>query len=123
MSPVKTVTLYSDTSCGQNRNQITAAALHYTLMSLPNLEAINQKFFESSHSQMKSDSVHAAIEVAKKRTKVYVPSQWETVVNFARRQNPYLVVSIKYSDFRDFKLLANNQYKRIKVDIKGQRIS
>lgn len=55
---------------------------------------------------MESDSVHAAIEVTKKRTKVYFPSQWETVVNFARRQNPYLVVPMKYSDFRDFKLLA-----------------
>lgn len=55
---------------------------------------------------MKSDSVHAAIEVAKKRTKVYLPSQWETVVNFARRQNPYLVVPMKYNDFRGFILVA-----------------
>lgn len=123
VSPVKTVTLYSDTCGGQNRNQFTAAALHYTLMSLPNLQVINHKFFESGHSQMESDSVHAAIETAKKKTKVYVPSQWETVVNFARRQNPYLVVPMKYSDFKDFKLLAKNQYKNMKVDIRGQRIS
>ena len=70
MSPVKTVTVYS----GQNRNQFTTAAHHYTLMSLPNLEVINHKCFESGHSQIESDSVHAAIEVAKKMTKVYVPS-------------------------------------------------
>lgn len=92
-------------------------------MSLPNLEVINHKLFESGHSQMETDSIHSTIEIAKKNTKVYVPSQWETVVNFARRQNTYIVVPMKYSDFKDDKLLVKNHYKNMKVNIKGQRIN
>jgi len=78
VSPVKEITFYSDTCGGQNRNKFTAAALHYTSMNIPSVEIVNHKFFESGHSQMESDSIHSSIEHAKRNTKVYVPSEWET---------------------------------------------
>jgi hypothetical protein len=48
---------------------------------------------------MESDSIHAAVEFVTKRIKIYVPSQWDTVIAMARKTNPYLVVHVKYTDF------------------------
>lgn len=121
VSPIKHLTFCSDTCSGQKRNKFIAAALHYSLMNIPNVESANHKFFESGHSQMESDSIHSAIEQAKKKTKVFVPSQWETVVNFARKTNPYMVIPMKYSDFRDFMVLIKNNYKNMKVGTNGKR--
>ena len=121
-SPVQELTFYSDTCGGQNRNQYVVAALHHTMINSPYITTINQKYFESGHSQMESDSMHSAIENTKKCTKVYVPSQWETVVNLARKNKPYLVVPMKYGDFKDYKLLTKKVYKNMKVDTMKRRI-
>lgn len=48
-------------------------------------------------------SVHSSVERAKKITKVYVPSQWETVITLARNPKPYLVIPMTYLDFIDLK--------------------
>ena len=101
-SLVHELTLYSDMCGGQNRNQYIVTALHHTMINSPYITTINQKYFESGHSQMESDSMHSAIENTKKYTKVYVPSQWKTVVNLARKNKPYLVVPMKYGGFKDY---------------------
>jgi hypothetical protein len=41
---------------------------------------------------MECDSMHSAIEFAKKKTDIYIPSQWATIIRMARRKNPYYVV-------------------------------
>ena len=46
----------------------------------------NHKFFERGHSEMKADSIHSSIERAKRSTKVYHPSQWDTVVSMAEKE-------------------------------------
>ena len=65
-STVKHVILYSDCCSGQNRNQYLAAGLHHTVKTSPSLQILEQKFLESGHTQMECDSMHAAIEHAKK---------------------------------------------------------
>jgi hypothetical protein len=45
---------------------------------------------------MEYDSVHSTIETAKKKTSVYIPSQWSTLVSLARRSNPYIAIPLKY---------------------------
>jgi hypothetical protein len=119
---VKEITYYSDTCGGQNRNQFVAASLHYSLTQNKTLEVINHKFFERGHSQMENDSVHAAIETAKKKTQVFVPSQWHTVIVLARKKNPYIVVPVKFGDVYNFKEYAKNVYPNMKMDVKGQKI-
>ena len=37
-----------------------------------------------------------------KRTEMYAPSQWATVVRMARRKNPYSVVPLQYENIYDF---------------------
>ena len=87
-SNVKEVTYYSDTCGGQNRNQFLAASLLYSLEKHTQLLKINQKFLQSGHSQMECDSIHSTIETAKRKTSVFVPSQWNTVIKLARKKNP-----------------------------------
>ena len=79
---IKHLCLYSDSCSGHNQNQFIANLLHYALTTLPN---IDHKFFETGHTQMECDSVHAAIEHTKKATSIFVPSQWDTIRTMARK--------------------------------------
>ena len=56
---------------------------------------------------MEADSIHSSIERANRSTKVYHPSQWDTVVSMARKRNPYIVIPLNYRDFQDFKSIKN----------------
>ncbi|KAF3857119.1 hypothetical protein F7725_008978, partial [Dissostichus mawsoni] len=60
------VVLYSDTCGGQNRNAGFSAMCLHAVKTLP-ISIIDHKFMESGHSQMECDSVHAAIETARKK--------------------------------------------------------
>jgi len=81
---LKELTYYSDTCGGQNRNQFVASAMMYALNQHDSIQVINHKFFERGHSEMEADSIHSAIERAKKNSQIYNPSQWDTVVAMAR---------------------------------------
>jgi hypothetical protein len=52
---------------------------------------------------MECDSMHAAIEFAKKKPEIFVPRQWATVIRMARRKYPYMIVPLKFGDIYDFK--------------------
>ena len=70
---IKHVILYSDACSGQNRNQFTATALMHAVVNLPTVEIIDHKFLESGHTQMECDSMHSAIEFAKKKNRYLHP--------------------------------------------------
>ena len=72
---------------------------------------------------MECDIMHYAIEFAKRKTKIFVPQQWATVVPMARRKDPYLIVSLKYGDIYDFKDLVKTSMKFRKEDTKGGKIN
>ena len=119
---IKQLSYFSDTCGGQNRNQYVIAALHYALHH-SSAEVINHKFLESGHFTMESDSIHAAIETAKKNTRIYVPSQWDTVIAMARKKNPYLVIPMSFSNFKDIKDLKSRYYSSVKVDLEGEKVN
>ena len=122
-SRLKEVTYYSDTCGGQNRNKFVAAALLHLISSDGTLECINHKYFERGHSQMESDSIHSTIEAAKKKTSVYVPSQWNTVISLARRKKPYTVIPIKYKDIMDFKDFTSTCCPNMKFTTTGSKVN
>lgn len=97
---------YSDACSGQNRNQFTASCLLNAVTTHPSIKIIDHKFLESGHTQMECDSMHSAIEFAKKKTEIFIPQQWSTVVRMARRTKPYMVVPLKHSDVYDLKDLT-----------------
>ena len=45
---------------------------------------------ESGHSEMEVNSIHAAIETAKKYVPVNVPSDWNIVCRLDRKKSPYI---------------------------------
>lgn len=81
---VKEVSLWSDTCGGQNRNQHVAALLLYLVQVSPHLETIDHKFLESGHSYMEADSMHSAIERAKKYIPVYTMRDWLNIFHIAK---------------------------------------
>ena len=119
---VKEVTLFSDNCMGQNRNKYVAAALLYSVSTGSFIDKIDQKFLEAGHTQMECDSMHSAIEYAKKNTSVCIPSQWDTIIRNARRKNPYLVVPLKHWDFIDFKQVQGEFYKNMEKNTEGDKV-
>lgn len=73
---------------------------------------------ESRHSYMEVDSMHTAIESAKKFVNVYCVNDWITIFKTARshrnknkRSDPYIVKELKFNDFVDLKSLADKIIK------------
>ena len=66
--------------------------------------------------------MHAAIENAKRKTSVYIPSQWDTIVRNARQKKPYTVVPVKHWDIVDYKAIAKKDLKNIAIGINGQPV-
>lgn len=108
---VKHVTLFSDTCSGQNRNQNVSALLMHTVQTT-GIEVIEQKFFESGHSMMECDSMHSAIERAKKNVPVYSIHDWMNIMRQARttrsKKNPYQIVQLRHGDFLDLDSLSKS---------------
>ena len=122
-SAIKEITLYSDSCGGQNRNQFVSSALVYAININHKLEIINQKYFERVHSEMEADSMHSAIEQAKKCTSIFVPSHWATVISMARKRDPYIVIPLKYDQFKDLKKLRKDQCNNMKIDVDGKSVN
>jgi hypothetical protein len=105
------VILYSDGCIGQNKNQIVALSLLHAITHIPNLKIIDHKFLESGHTHMECDSIRSAIEFAKKKTQIFVPGQWDTVITMARRRDTYMVIPMKHTDFLDYRSMKTNEVK------------
>jgi hypothetical protein len=56
---VTSVSFYSDSCTGQNRNQYIAAILLYAVRTIPHLDEIKHAFLESGHTQMECDSMQS----------------------------------------------------------------
>jgi hypothetical protein len=90
------------------RNQFIASCLLHVVINHQSITVIDQKCLESSHTQMECDSMHYSIEFAKRKTEVFVPQQWATVVRMARRKDLYLIVPLIYGEIYDFKYLCQD---------------
>ncbi|KAJ4932480.1 hypothetical protein JOQ06_010901 [Pogonophryne albipinna] len=115
------VVLYSDTCGGQNRNAGFSAMCLHAVKILP-ISMIDHTFMESGHSQMEYDSVHAAIETARKKLPVYSPEGYYTLVRMARRNRPYKVIELWHSDFLDFKSFSQHTVRNRTKDTEGQTV-
>ena len=120
---IRVLTYYSDNCPGQNRNQYVETALLYTLSKVSNIEEINHKFLERGHSHMAYDSVHSAIEKAKKHTSVYLPSQWSTVISMVRKKHPHVVIPLKFDAIGNFKLFTSQCCPNMKVTTEGIKVN
>ena len=63
---------FSDSCIGQNRNTFVASSLLHAVCTSTYLKVVNHKFLEPGHKQMECDSMHSAMEYAKRKTNIYV---------------------------------------------------
>ena len=91
-SGVTTVSIWSDTCRGQNRNQLLSSMLLSVVNDQSNnITKVSQKYFESGHSQSEVDTVHSAIETAAENADIYLLNEWGNIVRLARPDQQYNV--------------------------------
>ncbi|ESO85626.1 hypothetical protein LOTGIDRAFT_155116 [Lottia gigantea] len=88
--------LYSDSCGGQNRNRIMCSAILQFLSQAQNIEFVEQKYFESGHSQNECDSMHSCIEREYKSSNVFLPSAYHESMRKANKKTA-LYSNRKYS--------------------------
>lgn len=121
---VETMVYYSDRCAGQNHNVIICMLFLYFIESCARAGrtlTIEHKFMVSGHSHMQVDSVHGAIEIAKKRCSMNIetPRDWAVFISAISRKVPFKVIELEQSSFLALKGL-DSYYKRSKTDTEGE---
>ncbi|CAG9812835.1 unnamed protein product [Phaedon cochleariae] len=122
-TPGMDVIFYSDNCGGQKKNRFLIGAYLYAVGRF-NIKSITHKYLIRGHTQNEGDAIHSVIERALKRTKksgpIYVPDQYITVIQNARKKgNPVEVKEMGYADFVDIKSLYDDMGINISRDIDG----
>lgn len=125
-SKVRKVNLYSDRCGGQNHNITMCMMLSFFIEECrkANREmTIRHNFMVSGHSHMEVDSVHAAIERAKKHNTMDIetPRDWAVFISQVKRKVPFHVKEMEQHEFFALKSLEA-RYKRPKYNSSGQPI-
>lgn len=98
-SNTEKLTIWSDSCVGQNKN-FTILALEYELVNNGSFIQIDHKFPKPGHSMLPSDRDFGLIENEKKHNdRIYTPSQWATVIERAKRKDPYIISMLQSKDF------------------------
>lgn len=89
--------------------------LRYVLHQPHNLEVIQINYLIPGHTFMPVDSMHASIEGAVKKTTIWAPSLWPTVIEMARRSPaPYNVSVLQGKEFISFDSILDQSFKKDK---------
>jgi len=105
----KSVALYCDSCCGQNKNRAMIAMLYNT--KFEHIEEVKLTFLLPGHTYMPVDSVHATIERFTRNKTVWSPSQWSTLITNSRiNPSPIEVRNVQYTEFNDWKTLAKQYF-------------
>ena len=93
--------VYSDDCGGQNHNiNIAYFWMYIVTNSEFKYTIVDHKFMISSHSYLPNDWDFGSIERANLKTEyVFVPEDWYTLVQSARRKNPIEVIKMTEKDF------------------------
>lgn len=122
-APTKHLNLWSDSCGGQNRNIKLVLFLKTILESHPSLEKITQHFLVPGHSFLRNDSDFSDIEKAlKTQQRIYLPSDYESVISKCRTKNPLKVQSMKPEDFLSTKQLEKAITNR-KKSTEGDKVN
>ncbi|CAH0403852.1 unnamed protein product [Chilo suppressalis] len=110
---IKKIIFYCDSAYGQNKNKTVLAMLRYALHTSANLESIQINYLIPGHTYMPVDSMHATIETSIKKTIIWAPSQWPTIIEYARK-NPesYHVNVLNGVDFLGFENIVEHTFKK-----------
>ncbi|KAK3922474.1 Replicase polyprotein 1a [Frankliniella fusca] len=105
---VESVTLWSDTCGGQNKNSIITATLQTVLLHKKSLKTIDQKFLVPGHTHLECDRDHSIIESKKKQAAhIFVPRDWFNLVQTANKR--FSVNRLTQDKMLDFKSLLKGR--------------
>lgn len=114
---------YSDTCTGQNRNiQLALTWMKLVMSDDNNIATIDHKFLVSGHSYMQNDSDFGNIESAAKNALKYVPSDWYSIIENARRSNKFIVHRMNRENFKTTIQLEKSVCRR-KSDREGEKVN
>ena len=60
---------------------------------------------------------------AKKRTTVYVPSQWHTVISLSRKQAKYTVAPLRFDEVKNFKEFVSSSCPNMKIGTEHEKVN
>lgn len=122
---VKSLTMYSDTCGGQNKNTHVAAMCIVAVLQSPSLEEINHKFLVPGHTHMECDTSHALIERNKKHFNgnIHHPHDWAQLIQNSGKKNPFKVKEMTQAEFFDFAKLLKGDLQQRKEDVVGNPFS
>nr|CAI5822177.1 unnamed protein product [Callosobruchus analis] len=125
--------MWDETTSRRGGQEIASCLLKYiqnlppttTILNLPpghNLKEINHKFLVSGHTHLEADSIHAAIEKAKKQTTmdIEMPRDWSTLVRGIHRKGGIKVVDMTQNDFYKIGALQKACFINRKKNTEGE---
>ncbi|RZF48681.1 hypothetical protein LSTR_LSTR015116 [Laodelphax striatellus] len=121
-SSVTHVTSFSDTCGGQNRNKNIVAAILFAVNKFDSLSTIDLKYMESGHSYLEADSMHAAIERARKHKKIFTTREWALLISTARKKS-YNVKTMLHSEIFDLSKLANEMLLNTNFNTEKEKVN
>ena len=114
---VKTLTCYSDSCFGQNKNtQIICFWTH--LIAQKRFSRIDHKYLVRGHTYLPNDRDFAQIEKRKASAKINLPQDWESVVRESCPSKPFVVKKMTRDKFYNVEPLTQHFTMR-KKDHKG----
>ena len=124
-STAKQLIAFSDACGGQNRNiNLVCKWLHIVASDDYSYSVVDHVlwFMVSGHSYLPNDRDFGCIESAHRRQQhIFLPEDWYTLVEKARRTNPFTVVRMRCTDFVSVNRLTENITNR-KTDIDGNKV-
>lgn len=108
--------VWSDRCVGQNNNWKMLTMFRFLILS-KYFTQVDQKFLTTGHSFLPCDRDFSYIEKAKKTSVVYEPFQWTDVIAKSKIKNPFRVVWMHQSFFKDFTTLEKGLWKDPKCKI------
>ena len=110
---VKKFTCFSDSCFGQYKNFEMICFWNWQVLQ-GRFTQVDHKFLVRGHTYLPNDRDFSHIEKRKDTALVYIPSQWEEIVQKACHQKPYIVKKMVASGFKDFSNLVKQHTKRKK---------
>ncbi|KAL4719500.1 hypothetical protein ACJJTC_005935 [Scirpophaga incertulas] len=84
---------------------------------------IKHTFLEKGHTQNEGDSIHATIERAAKYKSIYTPSEWSSLIRWAKTKGtPYSVIDVTQNMIYDFKKMQTNACFNWTKNSEGEKI-
>lgn len=94
---------WSDSCVPQNRNSIMSNAILDFLRDHPEVKSVTMKYSLPGHSCVQEvDCVHSQIEKAMNKTDFYSPIGLVRLLKGVSRHNPYKIIQMRASDFKNF---------------------